>query len=89
MDAPISEDKLASIKEALFQGKKILAIKLYREATGTGLAEAKDAVDKMEQELKRFSPEKFAAPSRTGCFGVLVAVCSLALTLLVLALLHH
>ena len=29
-------------------GKKILAIKLYREATGVGLKEAKDYVDSLD-----------------------------------------
>ena len=29
------------------EGKKIEAIKAYREATGVGLAEAKDAVDQL------------------------------------------
>jgi hypothetical protein len=34
--------------EALLAGDKIKAIKLYREATGAGLAEAKDAVEKAQ-----------------------------------------
>jgi hypothetical protein len=37
------------IRDALKRGNKIEAIKLYRELTGTGLAEAKDAIDKAEQ----------------------------------------
>lgn len=31
---------------------KIEAIKVYREATGTGLKEAKDVVDAIERELR-------------------------------------
>jgi ribosomal protein L7/L12 len=34
--------------ELLQAGKEIQAIKLYRELTGVGLAEAKDAVDGMK-----------------------------------------
>jgi hypothetical protein len=34
--------------EALRAGNKIQAIKIYREATGVGLKEAKDAVDRAE-----------------------------------------
>ncbi|GAB2594572.1 hypothetical protein Aab01nite_83090 [Paractinoplanes abujensis] len=34
----------------LMQGQKIQAIKVYRERTGTGLAEAKDAVERMARE---------------------------------------
>jgi ribosomal protein L7/L12 len=40
--------------EALVRTRnKIEAIKIYREYTGTGLKEAKDAVDAIEKELKR------------------------------------
>jgi len=77
----IPEDQLTTIKEALFQGQKIQAIKLYRSATSVGLAEAKDAVDKLESELKAASPEKFSlskAPSG-GCLNVLLSVCVLLL----------
>jgi len=36
--------------QLLQQGKTIHAIKLYRELTGTGLREAKDAVERLAQE---------------------------------------
>ncbi len=35
------------LAELVASGKKIDAIKLYRELTGAGLAEAKDAIDRM------------------------------------------
>jgi hypothetical protein len=37
------------IAEAVRQGKKIEAIKLYRQSTGVGLKEAKDAVEEMQR----------------------------------------
>ena len=37
------------IQEALRRGNKIEAIKLYRELTGVGLAEAKQVIDRAEQ----------------------------------------
>ncbi len=75
MDTPIPEEKLEPIKQALFQGRKIQAIKLYRKCTETGLKEAKDAVDKLETELRAASPEKFTAPTGgKGCLGVMVAL---------------
>jgi len=40
---------LAEIGQLVSQGKKIQAIKLYRERTGVGLAAAKDAVERVEQ----------------------------------------
>ncbi|HWG24070.1 50S ribosomal protein L7/L12 [Actinospica sp.] len=39
--------------EALSDGKKIQAIKLYREATGVGLKEAKDYVDALDPSHHR------------------------------------
>ena len=40
------------IQAALRSGNKIEAIKLYREMTGVGLAEAKQAIDRAEQFIK-------------------------------------
>ncbi|WP_162231631.1 ribosomal protein L7/L12 [Allosalinactinospora lopnorensis] len=39
--------QLEAVGELARQGKKIKAIKLYREITGAGLQEAKDAVEAM------------------------------------------
>jgi ribosomal protein L7/L12 len=39
------------VRDLLRQGKKIEAIKRYREATNLGLKEAKDAVDEIERKL--------------------------------------
>lgn len=40
------------VREALRRGNKIEAIKIYREMTGVGLAEAKDVIDKAERFIK-------------------------------------
>jgi ribosomal protein L7/L12 len=40
------------IQDALRRGNKIEAIKIYRELTGVGLAEAKDAIDKVEKFIR-------------------------------------
>jgi len=40
------------IQAALREGNKIAAIKIYREMTGVGLAEAKQAIDRAEQFIK-------------------------------------
>jgi ribosomal protein L7/L12 len=40
------------VQEALRRGNKIEAIKIYRELTGVGLAEAKAVMDKAEQFIK-------------------------------------
>ncbi|MFD7299219.1 ribosomal protein L7/L12 [Streptomyces sp. NPDC059897] len=43
---------LDDVRALLRDGKKIPAIKAYREATGLGLKEAKDEVDRIESELR-------------------------------------
>jgi len=52
-------DHTVAIQEALFDGKKIEAIKLYREQTGLGLKESKDAVEHIEEQLRTSSPDRF------------------------------
>ena len=49
----IPENKLQAIREAIHAGPehKITAIKLVREATGCGLAEAKEFVEKSAAEF--------------------------------------
>ena len=50
---PTAEPGLApEIQDALRRGNKIEAIKIYREMTGVGLAEAKDAIDKAEKFIR-------------------------------------
>ena len=63
--------------DAIYGGspRKIEAIKLVREATGCGLAEAKQFVEKLGAELYAKEPQKFSAsPVGKGCVGMLVAV---------------
>jgi ribosomal protein L7/L12 len=67
------EDETSQIKEAILSGQKIQAIKLYREQTRAGLAEAKDAVEKLEAELRASAPEQFTKPEKKGCTAVLLA----------------
>ena len=44
---PLTPEQAMAIQAALAQGNKIAAIKLLRGATGLGLKESKDAVDRM------------------------------------------
>jgi hypothetical protein len=43
----VPEPHLQQVEAMLRQGKTVQAIKAYREATGAGLREAKDAVDRL------------------------------------------
>ncbi len=63
---------LERIRNALVAGRKIEAIKLYRECTGAGLREAKNYVETLEEELRRNEPWQFPpTPQKSGC-GLLV-----------------
>lgn len=48
----IEETPLTDVQELIAQGRKINAIKLYREQTGAGLAASKEAIDVMEAQMK-------------------------------------
>ena len=48
-----------NIEKAIIRGSIIEAVKLYREATGCGLSEAKSEVDKRTAELKKQKPWYF------------------------------
>jgi hypothetical protein len=65
MNAPIPEDALAKVKEAVARGQKIEAIRLYRECTGADLAAAKAAVEQLDAELRAAEPDSFAAAARS------------------------
>jgi ribosomal protein L7/L12 len=62
---PPSDDEIISL---LQQGQKIPAIKLYRERTGAGLKESKEAVEAMAAE------QGIASPARAGCLGAVILV---------------
>ena len=60
------ETVLPQIEQALFSGNKIEAIKLYRQAVKTGLAEAKQAVEEIEEQLRAAQPERFTSRAAHG-----------------------
>ena len=73
-DTPTPE-QVNAIANALAGGKKIEAIKIYRETTGKGLKEAKDFIDALIPQLKESDPEKYANLSISqgaGCASVIL-----------------
>ena len=69
----------AAIEQAICDRKKIEAIKLYREAAGVDLVDAKKAVEAIEVQLRKDKPENFEPPgSKTGCLGMVLALAGLA-----------
>jgi ribosomal protein L7/L12 len=57
MDSRLTPEQSAAVRAAIARDAKIEAIKLYREATGLGLAESKDAVEELERTLGPASSE--------------------------------
>lgn len=71
----IPDDKLIAISNAIFEGRKIEAIKLYREVTDVGLKEAKEQIEALESSLRKDHPEKFVGKGKgAGCGGAAVLV---------------
>jgi ribosomal protein L7/L12 len=78
MPAPISDADLRRVREAIFAGRKIEAIRIYRECTGSGLAEAKEFVEALEAAMRQTDAEKFTAPAGSrGCLGAVLFLASL------------
>jgi len=68
----LPDEQIDAIRDALFRGNKIQAIKLYREATNLGLAESKAFIDALELRLRQEEPQQFAAAAKkAGCIGVI------------------
>jgi ribosomal protein L7/L12 len=84
MAEQLSKEQVEAVANALASGRKIEAIKIYREATGLGLKEAKDFIDVLTPKLIEQDPEKYNALKSTqgvGCASIVIAVlCFGALT---------
>lgn len=65
-------EQMNEILDCIYSGKKIEAIKRYRELRGTGLKEAKQFVEQLSTELRETSPEKFKTPPTVGCASILI-----------------
>lgn len=61
-----SQELLDKIQSLMEQNQKIKAIKYYREQTGCGLKEAKDAVEQIAKE------SGIEVKSGMGCFGMVL-----------------
>jgi hypothetical protein len=73
MPLPLSAEALNAVTQALQQGNKIEAIKLYRNFTGLGLKDSKDAVEQLESSLRAKYPDQFVTPRKAkGCWIVLL-----------------
>jgi ribosomal protein L7/L12 len=62
-----------AITQAIYTGRKIEAIKLYRESTGKGLKEAKDFIEAVTERLREEDPDR-VSPTAKGCGTSVLAV---------------
>lgn len=53
LEVEMPEQDDATYSRLIADGKKIMAIKEYRERTGAGLSEAKTAIDEIEQRMRK------------------------------------
>lgn len=72
----LPDEKRQAIREAVFDGRTIEAIKLVRETAGCDLKDAKDFVDRLAADLREQEPEKFRKPAGRGggCLGVVAGM---------------
>lgn len=62
----IPADIWQQIESQIYQNQKIEAIKTYRNATGEGLKESKEAIEQFAVELKKENPLNFST-QKSGC----------------------
>jgi hypothetical protein len=79
-DSEPDQQMIEEITQALASGQKIQAIKLYREATGKGLKEAKEFIDQLIPALVEKDPERFSKlnSGASGCGSAVLLLAVLA-----------
>ncbi|MDQ8179872.1 ribosomal protein L7/L12 [Pelagicoccus sp. SDUM812005] len=79
MPDDLNEDQMQRLAEALELNRKLDAIKIYREATGLGLKDAKDAVEKLHADLHQKYPDRYPEPSKSAGCSASAALLALAM----------
>lgn len=83
MNNLIPAETAERIANCLFAGRKIQAIKLYREYSGQALKQSKEFVESLEASLRAQQPGRFMPPSGKSSSRTLAAV-TLAISILLL-----
>lgn len=89
MDNAAEHTYSSAVKNAVDAGRKIEAIKLYREEYGVGLKEAKDAIDRLakERHANRAGDNAGIQESGRGGAGLIKLIVSIAILVVVYKLL--
>ncbi|MGD9128339.1 MAG: ribosomal protein L7/L12 [Planctomycetia bacterium] len=78
----IPDEAMDQIINALGSGRKIEAIKVYREVTNLGLKEAKDFIETLASQLAEQDPERFSkATAKSGCASVVLLAITVSSTI--------
>lgn len=77
MSENLPPETFVQLTDALEKGRMIDAIKVYREATGLGLKESKNAVETLYAELRNQDPDRF--PERKQASGCSSSAAMIAL----------
>jgi flagellar biosynthesis/type III secretory pathway ATPase len=81
----LPDDQVQQIMAAVFAGRKIEAIKIYRQGTKASLSDAVQFINALEARLRQESPEKFTVPPASGCAKNTAALVALGISVYVLA----
>lgn len=73
----LTDETRDQINEAIFAGRKVEAIKLYRQATGEGLLESKEFIETLTKRLREEYPDKVPAHA-SGCGTAVVLLATTA-----------
>ena len=70
----VPKDAENAILEALYEGKTVIAWKLYNDATRVGLTESKRFVLDLDKNLRRQHPERFRGTGSINIMYILQAI---------------
>ena len=76
IDVGIDDAQLDEILDEIHAGKKLNAVKIYKEAKGVSLMEAKEFVEKLMRELEIAQPG--SVPRASGCNAITLMLIMLA-----------
>mgnify|MGYP000883793604 CR=1 FL=1 len=77
----LTDSEKEAITQAIFAGRKIEAIKLYRQATGMDLKPSKDFVEALTERLREEHPDR-VPPATRGCGTTVLLLALLPVSLL-------
>ena len=72
MAEPSDQIPWDEIREHLFAGRRIEAIKVYRTASGADLKASKEFIEDLEARMHEEFPDHFKTSGKAGCAGLML-----------------